>query len=166
MRLSVLDGVWHSWHLVFSSHRPAHTLLCCGRRKRVVLPAVAGDPAQSFHLTAEQSPEAGGELRAHREGVCVSVCVVATFQSLEYLLCSLQFELQWALDRKRIFFPSPSWWIYLKSYVPNILFYLMDFCVLQTGHRLNSIIDMESVIRPENGKQREISVPLLPLTRR
>lgn len=64
---------WHLtqmlWRCCFPSRRPAHSVLRGGRRQRIVLSAVAGDPPQSLHLPAEQSLKTGGELRTDREGL-------------------------------------------------------------------------------------------------
>lgn len=53
-----------------------------GRRQRIVLSAVVGDPPQSLHLPAEQSLKTGGELRTDREGLLsdvLFVCSVSVF---------------------------------------------------------------------------------------
>lgn len=54
-----------------SSSRAAHSVLCCGRHQWVVLSALAGDPPQSLHLPAEQSPKTGGNLRTNWEGLLI-----------------------------------------------------------------------------------------------
>lgn len=51
--------------------RTAYSVLRGGWRQWVLVSAVAGDPPQSLHLPAEPSPEAGGELWADREGLCM-----------------------------------------------------------------------------------------------
>ena len=48
--------------------RSAYSVLCGGEGQRVDIPAVAGGVPASVHLHPEQSPQTGGELRAHREG--------------------------------------------------------------------------------------------------
>lgn len=54
-----------------SSSRAAHSVLCCGRHQWVVLSALAGDPPQSLHLPAKQSPKTGGNLRTNWEGLLI-----------------------------------------------------------------------------------------------
>ena len=72
--------VWNSYLLLimvknhdiwskFLLSRTAHFVLCGGRHQWVVLSALAGDPTQSLHCAAEQSPQTGGELRTHRKGL-------------------------------------------------------------------------------------------------
>lgn len=81
--------------MLFFSSRAAHSVLCGGRRQWVVLSAVAGDPTQSLHLPAEQSPKTGGKLRTHREGLLseklTCLCGISS-RCHDYLLCSLNFS--------------------------------------------------------------------------
>lgn len=150
---------------VFSSSRAAHSVLCGGRSQWVVLSAVAGDPAQSLHLPAEQSPKTRRELRTDWEGDREMCLWGISSWSHDYLLCSSELRqvvLTWdislwnpmSLARERRFFffwlhGAFTWW---RRFHTN--YFLIDFCVFQTGtnSRLPCITNGDGVIRPGNGK--------------
>lgn len=61
-------------------------MFCCGRHIPVIIPAVAGSTSSCLHLSAEQSTQNGGKLRAHREGQGrTHTRVLHVFQSCHFL---------------------------------------------------------------------------------
>ncbi len=137
--------------------RAAHSVLCGGRRQRVVLSALAGDPPQSQHLPAEQSPKTGGELRTDREGLqsekLTCLCSISSWCRDYLLFCRLVLPSDISLWNA-VCLASERWFfIYLMHKVSYKTFFWSDRN--QTGHELKAscVTNGDSVITPGNVKK-------------